>query len=337
MAQDLLMSIARENFGRTKYIPVLHGRSESVQPTALILKQNRPWWKKPFHHSELKILSKLEKYVVDVYQKGFREKAESSVIRIEKRLQKKEIAEVKQKHELTLKATEGVSLECTSNCNLGDLELGMMDEEYYEDTDLREILQSGLLCKDKMEPYLKHKLYIVTSVVYSSMFRIVGKRESSFDLSGRVNLKTKFGGWVGKIGSVGGRCSSINCKSAMVTRKKKAPIFFTVCPVKYDESTGKLRISENHFVGNVVARGLTHVKLQKREDSFEDLLNVIEDSEDGEFGTESELFNIPDLETKLEAIKKLLLSTDSREERENLIVKYLYMVSKDYAMSNDGL
>ena len=59
--------------------------------------------------------------------------------------------------------------------------------------------------------------------------------------------------------------------------------------MKYDELTGKLRISDNHFVGNVVARGveLTHVKLQKREDSFEDLLNVIEDYEDGEVETES--------------------------------------------------
>lgn len=137
---------------------------------------------------------------------------------MEKRLQKKEIAEVKSKHEISLKASEGVSVECTSNCNLGDLELGMMDEEYYEDTDLRDILDSGRLCKDKMAPYLKHKLYIVTSVVYSSMFKIVGKRESRFDLSGRVNLKTKFGGWVGRFGSVGGRCSSMNCKAAMVTR-----------------------------------------------------------------------------------------------------------------------
>lgn len=71
-------------------------------------------------------------------------------------------------------------------------------------------------------------------------------------------------------------------------RKKKGPIFFTVCPVTYDESSRKLRIADNHFVGNIVARGLTRVKLEKREDSFEDLLDLIEDYEDGEdVGTES--------------------------------------------------
>jgi len=84
MAEELLGSIARENFGRTKYIPVLHGRTESIHPTALILKQKRPWWKKPFHHSELKVLSKLEKYLdpADPHLLNcFRELAESSLIK----------------------------------------------------------------------------------------------------------------------------------------------------------------------------------------------------------------------------------------------------------------
>lgn len=81
MAANLLTTIAKENFGRTKYIPVLHGRAESIQPTTLILKQNRPWWKKPFHHTELKVLSKLEKYVDVMHLKGFRELEESSIER----------------------------------------------------------------------------------------------------------------------------------------------------------------------------------------------------------------------------------------------------------------
>ncbi|KAK3712753.1 hypothetical protein QZH41_013205, partial [Actinostola sp. cb2023] len=113
-------------------------------------------------------------------------------------------------------------------------------------------------------------------------------------------------------------------------QKKKAPIFFTVCPVKYDESSRKLRIPHNHFVGNVVARGLAHVKLERCGDSIEDLANVIEDDEDGEVKVESgdhgtEILDIPDLESKLEAIKNLLLSVKTRSERETLVVKYLYM------------
>lgn len=113
---------------------------------------------------------------------------------------------------------EDVELKCNYDCTLGDVELGFMDEEYFEDTDMRSILASGVLCKDKVEPYLKHKLYIVTSVVYSSMFKIVGKRESKLDINGSINMKTKLGGWAAKIGNFGGKCSSMSCKAAMVTR-----------------------------------------------------------------------------------------------------------------------
>lgn len=72
-------------------------------------------------------------------------------------------------------------------------------------------------------------------------------------------------------------------------RKKKAPIFFNVCPVKYDETTGKLRIADNHFIGNVVARGITHVKLNsERYDSIEDIFDVLEDDIDGPERNESD-------------------------------------------------
>jgi hypothetical protein len=77
MAEKLLTSFAKENFGRTKYIPALHGRSSSIKPSALVIKQKRAWWKKPFHHSELIVLSQLEKYVDNFHKKFYVDVAES--------------------------------------------------------------------------------------------------------------------------------------------------------------------------------------------------------------------------------------------------------------------
>lgn len=146
--------------------------------------------------------------------------------RSEKKLQKIEIAEVVEKHNLTLKTLDHAKLECQANCNMGDMKLGTIDEIYYEDTDLRSLLDSAVLCSEKMSYYSKHKMYIVTGVVYSSMFKIIGKRETTFGINGQIALKSKLGGWMARIGSVGGGCSKVNCKAALVSRYD---ILYTVC------------------------------------------------------------------------------------------------------------
>lgn len=76
MAEKLLTKFAKENFGHTKYLPVLHGRGSSVKPSALMIKRKRAWWKKPFHHSEMIVLSELEKYVDEHYKKFYADVAE---------------------------------------------------------------------------------------------------------------------------------------------------------------------------------------------------------------------------------------------------------------------
>ena len=48
-----------------KYFPVLHGKTDKIQPLALVVKQNRPLWKRPFAKSELVIFADIGKYVKD--------------------------------------------------------------------------------------------------------------------------------------------------------------------------------------------------------------------------------------------------------------------------------
>ena len=59
---------------------------------------------------------------------------------------------------------------------LGDLELGQLTEEYYKDRDLRDILASTALDRDKMASLEGHHLLLVTSVVYSTKFVLQGSR-----------------------------------------------------------------------------------------------------------------------------------------------------------------
>ena len=61
--------------------------------------------------------------------------------------------------------------------NLGGILLGRVREEYILDPDLRGILSIAVLNADKMIPYQDHELFLVTSVVYSEKFVVVGERE----------------------------------------------------------------------------------------------------------------------------------------------------------------
>ena len=62
MIEEALRKFAQENFSH-KYYPVLHGETEKIQPLALVVKKNRPIWKRPFAKWEMIILAELAKYV----------------------------------------------------------------------------------------------------------------------------------------------------------------------------------------------------------------------------------------------------------------------------------
>lgn len=68
MIEDAIRKFAQENFSH-KYFPVLHGETEKIQPLALVVKQHRPIWKRPFGKSEIVILADFGRYVKDGAQK----------------------------------------------------------------------------------------------------------------------------------------------------------------------------------------------------------------------------------------------------------------------------
>ena len=64
MMIEAIRKFAQENFSH-KYFPVLLGESDKIQPLALVVKQHRPIWKRPFGKSEIVILAGFERYVED--------------------------------------------------------------------------------------------------------------------------------------------------------------------------------------------------------------------------------------------------------------------------------
>lgn len=61
--------------------------------------------------------------------------------------------------------------------NLGDLLLGKLRQEYILDVELREILRSAALDGEKMIPYKGQELFVITSIVCSEKFEVVGERK----------------------------------------------------------------------------------------------------------------------------------------------------------------
>ena len=65
----------------------------------------------------------------------------------------------------------------TVDVNLGDLQLGRVREEYILDPDLRDILSVAEVDPNKMIPHRDRELFLITSVVNSEKFEVVGKRK----------------------------------------------------------------------------------------------------------------------------------------------------------------
>ena len=67
--------------------------------------------------------------------------------------------------------------------DLGELELGKLDQEYIRDPDLRELLDTTALDVKRMESLEDQKLRLVYSVIYSEKFLPKGKREHEVFIS----------------------------------------------------------------------------------------------------------------------------------------------------------
>ena len=60
--------------------------------------------------------------------------------------------------------------------DLGELELGKLDQEYIKDPDLRELLDMAALDVKRMKSLEDQKLRLICSVIYSEKFVLKGKR-----------------------------------------------------------------------------------------------------------------------------------------------------------------
>ena len=76
-----------------------------------------------------------------------------------------------------MEAGKCVKINIKATDDLGELELGKLDQEYIKDPDLRELLDMAALDVRKMESLEDQKLYLVYSVIYSDKFVLKGKRE----------------------------------------------------------------------------------------------------------------------------------------------------------------
>ena len=63
MIKKVLQALADENFGHKHYPLLLGSSSSDVKPFVLMVKQKRPFYKRPFTKSEYVIIAGLENYV----------------------------------------------------------------------------------------------------------------------------------------------------------------------------------------------------------------------------------------------------------------------------------
>jgi len=82
MITDSLRRFAQENFS-DKYLPILHGETGNVKPLALVVKQHRSIWKRPFAKLEMVILAGLERHIESGAEKAFLESVKSKITKEE--------------------------------------------------------------------------------------------------------------------------------------------------------------------------------------------------------------------------------------------------------------
>ncbi|XP_067038685.1 uncharacterized protein [Acropora muricata] len=241
--EELLRKFSRENFNDANYMPLLHGDSEITKPLSLMIKQKRPIWKRPFAKDEMTILAGLERYVSSDCEKEYQEAVKLKVIK-EQVIEKGKTAPVDSDIAIGLDVGNVAGITVIAD----DILLGSVREEYILDPDLRGILSRAVLDADKMIPYQDHELFLVTSVVYSEKFVVVGereqKRQSDVAFDAPEPLKSKIRDII--------RDKEVRTPRRAGERHVWGPILFKYCPVQYSQDTKELEIMKGKFVGQSI-------------------------------------------------------------------------------------
>ncbi|KAJ7376493.1 hypothetical protein OS493_034229 [Desmophyllum pertusum] len=212
--------------------------------------------------------------------------------------------------EVGLKAANLVEGSLKIRYDHGELELGKLDEEFFTDTDLNDILRDTELDPQKMERYKNEKLHLIYSVIYSEKFQLVKK--GKLEVDGGVNvpgcaiiplLKSKLK-------------ASLKMRTTFpkaVTRKTRGPVYLKCISVDYDEETGRMKLPDGVFGGKTLHRTVGDEELEG-DDYGETTLAF--DNEENDFTDED--FK------KLEIIMKaVLMCEESRGRRQERVHKYL--------------
>ena len=85
------------------------------------------------------------------------------------------VINIRSSTEIEFQAADIAEVNLKISRDLGELELGKLDQEYFNDPDLKSILQETELDTEKMKDFEKEKLYLIYSVIYSERFEVGGK------------------------------------------------------------------------------------------------------------------------------------------------------------------
>ncbi|XP_015777273.1 PREDICTED: uncharacterized protein LOC107355245 isoform X2 [Acropora digitifera] len=330
MIAELLRKFSQENFGDVNYEPVLHGYSETAKPLSLIIKRKRSIWKRPFAKAEMNFLGDLEKFVSSDCKKDYT-KAVQSKIASEQKIEKGKSDPVDSHMEIYLNVAEIGRIKLTGYVDLGDLQLGRVGQKYILDPELREILSCAVLDAHKMIPYQDEELFLITSVVYSEKFELVGKRKQEREIEARLEALSHFSKVLKS--KVDGKYKKTSSPAGVAQRNVWGPILYNCCPVQYNREEKRLEIMKGEFAGPAT-RNISNVKKKLYDD--DDASSDQEDDSGDDVGNDDgpvpfdvvadyispDDFADQDM-NNIERIENVLKTTKSREQQKALVKKYL--------------
>lgn len=320
--EEVLRAFADENFNRRNYYPVSHGETKSIKPLAVAVKKQRSVFKRPFAKSEFIVTAALDDYVVKDKREEFTEAVNSTLLKEDNLKIVADDADdegAKSSVNVQLEAGKCVKVNVKISDDLGELELGKLDQEYIKDPDLRELLDMAALDVKRMESLEDQKLHLIYSVIYSEKFVLKGQRDHELQADGGIEAPVpEVFDFLTKHAQVAAHYSKKTVPSKVATRESRSPVFFKFVPVDYEKDQGRLKLSKGEFVGHEVIRSGERDAGEERENTQEYVESIVGSEEE-----ETESLTDEDIK-KLGIIKgSVLKSAGSRKERKERVKKYL--------------
>lgn len=309
MIEELIREYAETNFG-TGYFPLAHGSPEAAKPFGLMVKKKRSKLKRPWKSYEYEILDGLVKYVKKDKENEFLDALNLNVQKTDNLKQEGDEEHgggASRKFEVGFEAAKCVEAKIKLNEELGDLELGKIDQEYITDPDLRRLLADTELNINLMKDFKGYKLRLITKVIYSERFEVKGKREKEYEVDAGATVPTQ------PFAQLKGHVKMKVTPPKIATRNTRGPFLLKCHRVVYDEESNRLKLAE--FVGHEVHRDINED--DEEEEEYEDTVMASEESDLADSFTKED-------SKKLEKImNSVLIPTKNREERKVRVNKYL--------------